>query len=116
MTTLTPTRKVLKLTVAVNSLAILGNPFTSNQNPSEVKKAYGQVLWAAHRGLDPVKAAIDSGLEISKSWRRPDAAKLRAYLNKLVSSFQEGVELTFSEEEPHTSRIYDYVQHYATQK
>ena len=115
MTTAILTRKVLKVTVAVNSFAIMGNPFTSGQDPEDIKDAYGQVLWAAHRGLSPVDAALKSGLEIAKTWRKPDAAKLRAYLDKLVADFKEGAELVFSTEEPHASRIYDYVRHYAAQ-
>lgn len=117
MTTATLTRnvKVSKVPVAVNSLAIMGNPFASDQNPDDIKAAYGQVLWAAHRGYCPVEAATQTGLEIAKTWRRPDAAKLRAYLDKLVSSFKEGAELVFSTEEPHASRIVDYVRHFAAQ-
>jgi hypothetical protein len=119
MTTATLTRnnvKVSKVTVPVNSLAIMGNPFASGQNPDDIKDAYGQVLWAAHRGLSPEDAAIQSGLEIAKTWRRPSAVKLRAYLDKLVSDFKEGAELIFSTEEPHASRIRDYVKHFAAQQ
>ncbi len=118
MTTATLTRnevKVSKVTVAVNSLAIMGNPFASGQNTDDIKDAYGKVLWAAHRDLSPVDAATKTGLEIAKTWRKPDAAKLRSYLDKMVSDFKDGAELVFSTEEPHASRIYDYVKHYAAQ-
>jgi hypothetical protein len=119
MTTATLIRnnvKVSKVTVAVNSLAIMGNPFASGQDPDKIKDAYGKVLWAAHRNLSPEDAAIKSGLKIAKTWRKPKAAKLRDYLDKLVSDVKEGAELVFSTEEPHTSRIVDYVKHYAAQK
>lgn len=118
MTTATLSRievKVSQVTVAVNSLAIMGNPFASGQNPDDIKRAYGQVLWAAHRDLSPVDAALQSGLEIAKTWRKPNAAKLRSYLDKLVADFKEGAELAFSTEEPHASRILDYVKHFAAQ-
>lgn len=94
----------------------MGNPFASGQDADDIKRAYGKVLWAAHRNFCPVEAAMQSGLKIAKTWRKPDAAKLRAYLDKLVSSFKEGAELVFSTEEPHASRIKDYVKHYAAQR
>jgi hypothetical protein len=104
-------------TIPVNSLAILGNPFAvTPENHDVIKYAFGHFIWGIHQGfgtsevIDKVLAA--TGLELAKTWRKPDGDKLRAHLSKLIQSVQDGMELQFSSEEVHVSRLLDYVQHF----
>jgi hypothetical protein len=105
-------------TISVNSLAILGNPFAvTPDNHDVVKYAFGHLIWGVHQGfdtsevIDKILAATD--LKLAKTWRKPNGDKLRAHLSKLIQSVQNGMEIEFSSDEVHVSRLLDYVQYFA---
>jgi hypothetical protein len=105
-------------TIPVNSLAILGNPFTvTPDNHDVIKYAFGQLLWGVHQGFDTSevvdKVLATTGLQLAKTWRNPNGDKLRAHLSKLIQSVQDGMEIEFSSDEVHVSRLLDYVQYFA---
>jgi hypothetical protein len=92
-------------TVSVNSLAILGNPFTvTPDNHDAIKYAFGHLIWGVHQGFD-TPDVIDKILA--------ETDKLRTHLSKLIQSAKDGIELEFSSDEVHVSRLLDYVQYFA---
>jgi hypothetical protein len=104
-------------TISVNSLAILGNPFAvTADNHDVIKYAFGHLIWGVHQGFDTSevidKVLAATGLKLAKTWRKPDGDKLRTHLSKLIQSVQDGMEIEFSSDEIHVSRLLDYVQYF----
>jgi hypothetical protein len=112
------TTKTKPSTISVNSLAILGNPFAvTSDNHDVIKYAFGHFIWGVHQGFDTSevidKVLTTTGLTLAKTWRKPDGDKLRSHLSKLIQSVQDGMEIEFSSDEVHVSRLLDYVQYFA---
>ena len=106
------------IAICVNSLAILGNPFAvTADNHETIKYAFGQLLWGVHQGFDTSevvdKILAATGLNLARAWRRPSGDKLRARLAELIQITQDGMEIQFSSNEVHVSRLIDYVKYFA---
>ena len=106
------------IAISVNSFAILGNPFAvTTDNHETIKYAFGQLLWGVHQGFDTSevvdKILAATGLNLARAWRRPSGDKLRARLAELIQITQDGMEIQFSSNEVHVSRLIDYVKYFA---